>query len=248
MKTFFCLFISYFLILTTCLFAQDFEEAQVSFLKGEYRQSIEKLEGILAKEVDRPSSARLYYLLGLSYLKAEIYLKAGDCFDIIVNEYRNSHLVGLALIKLIDIKFLKGDYIRALNSTGELSARFVRSEFESPLLLRQYLLNLKLGNWKEANSILTRIRESFPVSPAMKTILDGNLAVDFFSVQVGSFKNRRNATNLSRLLNSKGFDSFVLKNADSFFRVRVGRLATLEAAQALEKDLIKQGFITKIYP
>lgn len=247
-------------LLTICLLipiaslvsAKDLEEAQVYYLKGDYKQAVETLEKVLAQDVDRPSAPEVYYLLGLSYLKIENHLRAGDCFDIITKEYRRSDLFESALIKLIDIDFLNGDQIKALEKSEEFLAKYPKSERISAILLRQYLANLKLGNWQEADLILSRINDLYPHSPEVEAFLEKQEIIDHFTVQVGSFKKRRNAQDLARRLKGEGFDSYISearsRNDGLYFRVRIGRLQTREEAHSLEKRLIKQGYPTKIYP
>lgn len=253
MKLFTIFFLGFcFLLLASISFAQDLQTSEIQYLRGKYQKAIETLEGILALDVDRPSLAKVYYLLGLSYLKDGNYIRADDCFDIIVKEYQRSNFRQPALIKLIDIDLIKGNFQQVLDRCEKFLARYPKYQRLSSVLFRQYLAKLKLGNWLQARVILAKMNKSSPHSPEMKTILEANLLVDYFSVQVGSFKKRRNAQKLMRTLKYEGFDSFVIESkaddGQALFRVRVGRLKIRDQAKQLEKQLIQQGYATKIYP
>jgi tetratricopeptide (TPR) repeat protein len=249
--------ITYYLLPITYLNAQDFQEAEVLYLKGEYKQTIDLLEKILASHMDRSSPPKLYYLLGLSYTKYGNLLRADDCFDIIVKEYPNSELVQPALIKLIDVDILKVDYSQALNRCESFLNKYSKSNLASEILWRQYIINLKLANVEKAQSFLTELKNAYPDCPQLKASLEvqsareKEAALDYFSVQVGSFKDKQNAQNLVDSLKKKGFDSYIRETTDQsgvFFRVRVGQLSSRQEVQNLDIRLKQEGFPTKIYP
>jgi cell division septation protein DedD len=69
------------------------------------------------------------------------------------------------------------------------------------------------------------------------------------SVQVGSFRNRKNAEKLARKLASAGFDSRVeipVKEHDNIYRVKVGRVSSKAQARELASKLKGAGYSTKI--
>ena len=69
------------------------------------------------------------------------------------------------------------------------------------------------------------------------------------SVQVGSFKNRRNAENLAKKLASSGYQSRVeipVVQGDKIYRVKAGSVSTMAEAEALAARLKAAGYNTKI--
>ncbi|MEW6009591.1 MAG: SPOR domain-containing protein [Candidatus Omnitrophota bacterium] len=250
------LFVIWCLLFGICTnaYAQTLNEAEIQYLRGDYKASIQTLEKILAQEVDKESSVRVYYLLGLSYLKEANYLRAGDCFDIIVKEYKNSNLAQHALIKLIDIDLLKGDCKKAKEDCQNFLNRYPYSDNGSIIILRQYQAYLECGDVKEAQVALSKLRTLYPNSPQIKALSEKNEveAKDYFSVQVGYFKERKNAQNLSALLKEKGFDSFMeeskAEDNELYFRVKVGKFKSKDEAVLIEKQLRQEGYPTKIYP
>lgn len=69
------------------------------------------------------------------------------------------------------------------------------------------------------------------------------------SVQVGCFKNKRNAERLSQRLVKAGYESFVeipVTMHDKLYRVKVGRVKSKDEAEALAARLKRAGYNTKI--
>ena len=71
-----------------------------------------------------------------------------------------------------------------------------------------------------------------------------------WAVQVNAFPHERDATNLAKKLADKGYDAYVVPTSvkgKTWYRVRVGRLATREEAKELQGDLqTKEKFTNSI--
>ncbi|MFH1791237.1 MAG: SPOR domain-containing protein [Candidatus Omnitrophota bacterium] len=71
----------------------------------------------------------------------------------------------------------------------------------------------------------------------------------FYVVQVGAFKDYRNADKLAKALKKQKFEAVILKvrrgNA-GFYRVRVGKFRDLGNAERLVRDLRKKGYAPEI--
>jgi len=66
-----------------------------------------------------------------------------------------------------------------------------------------------------------------------------------FAIQVGAFKNRENAERLKRQLDLSYPSARIVpfdNGVDMLYRVRVGRITSLDEAGSYERDLIKNGF------
>jgi septal ring-binding cell division protein DamX len=71
----------------------------------------------------------------------------------------------------------------------------------------------------------------------------------FYTVQVGSFSNQKNARALAGKLSRLNYDAYVEKDENGrMYRVRVGHFTSKEEAFHLETRLKREGYPTKIYP
>jgi hypothetical protein len=65
-----------------------------------------------------------------------------------------------------------------------------------------------------------------------------------FVLQVGAMKNEENAVSLTNLLRQKNFPVYVIKSADSLYRVFVGPYSDVKSSASSEAELKSQGFET----
>lgn len=76
---------------------------------------------------------------------------------------------------------------------------------------------------------------------------DGGMQEDsdavFYRVQVGAFRDRKNADNLNYELEAKGYPSFIMAG-DGLYRVQVGAFRQLDNAVAMEQRLRRDGYNT----
>jgi len=71
----------------------------------------------------------------------------------------------------------------------------------------------------------------------------------YISIQVGCFKNRKNAERLSKKLTKEGYDSYVelpAGSGDRLYRVKIGKFKTETEAENTAFKLRRQGYTTKI--
>ena len=194
----------------------------------------------------------LYFLLGLSYLKTENFLRSFDVFEIIVKEFKDSPYKEETLVGEADIYFLKEDYDNAKGLYKQFLEINPYSRLRPLVYFRLAQVNLKIGLWQEANQYKERLEKEYPLSFEKRLSKDLPPQQEFyFTVQVGAFTKMTNAQNLCNRLNTKGYLSFIQETASQFgkiYRVRVGKLNSRFEAQELEKQLIQEGYPTKIYP
>jgi cell division septation protein DedD len=109
---------------------------------------------------------------------------------------------------------------------------------------------VKAGAAKEPLALEVR-KEPLPqksVEPEAKTGTEAQERA--WAVQVNAFPHERDAANLAKKLTDKGYDAYVVTTSvkgKTWYRVRVGRLATREDARELQEDLqTKEKFTNSI--
>ena len=158
----FILAICYLGTVASLAYALDLTKLKASFLEGDYGSAIKEGESILA-EVDYTADLdELYYILGLSYLKEENYLRASDIFEIILNEFKGSKFKLEAMLARGDAYFALEDYLMAQRCYDEL----LKSNPEDKLKFQGYSrlaqIGFKKGDNQQAKLYLDKIKQEFP--------------------------------------------------------------------------------------
>jgi len=231
-------------------YTANLDSLKTSVINADYKSAIKEGEKIIATAGKTKGLDEVYYFLALSYLKEGNYLRASDIFDIILHEYRGSAFTDEATLGLGDSYFLRNDYRRA----EEIYTRLLkdgRDNFRATAYSRLSQCARRLGDEKKAREQLDALRRQYPLSIELPLCAVKEEPVAGFSVQVGSFSKSDNARNLTRELVRRGYPAYTeeagLKGA-MMYRVKVGKLATLKEAEALQAKLSKEGYQTKVCP
>jgi tetratricopeptide (TPR) repeat protein len=245
------------IVISADIYALDLDKIKVYFLNGDYKSAISEGERIMGSTTGASSGLdQLYYILGLSYLKDGNYLRASDIFEIILRELKESKFKEEAYLGLGDAYFLKGDFGQAEQYYQELLNRNPQTKFKAQTYYRLSQTAFKKGDSEKGRAYLDKIKKDFALNNELRLDKDlsslADLPLDFYyTVQVGSFSNLANASNLKDKLIKNGYAAFIEEvNIDSkkIFRVKAGKLKTRSEAVQLEKELSCAGYPTKIFP
>lgn len=233
-----------------CASAFAYEKIEELYLRSDYPAVIEEGARILSGGSDAKNQDRVYYFMGLSNMKIGNFQEARNDFNLLLKDFPNSSLKQMANLGFADTYFLEENYAEA-NKFYEKLAEDKGSHILSNVYYKLAQTNIKLGNWQQAKGYLEKIKNEFPLSFEATMAKDINLSQEFFTVQVGSFINPEKAQKLSNDLKAAGLDSYILENNSQgkiFYRVRVGKLASLKEAKELEQSLQDKNYPTKIFP
>lgn len=204
--------------------AMNLDNLKAKFLSADYKAAIAEGEKIISNTKEPADKLdELYYILGLSYLKDGNYLRASDIFEIILNEFDQSIFKEEALLGLADSYFLKEDFPKAQQYYQQLLSQKPESKYHAIASERLSQIEIRTG---QAEGIS-------------------------YTVQVGAFKSKLNATRLMQKLISNKFPAYMeeLNSGDSVsYRVRIGKMNQLKEAQELKEKLEKKGYAAKIFP
>ena len=254
--------LSFMMLITTAYAAQEnIADAEKSFLEGNYESTVLQAQRL----IDARSSRRdeIYYLKGLSELKLNRFNDARESFNYIASKYPNSRKIFDARLGIGDSYMLAGD----LNSAAGIYQGMLddfRSNDNLPMVHSRLASCRKgLGSSDKAVAVQARAAAPVKVNAAPKTVapasnisprdsedIDLVMATGrMISVQVGSFKNRRNAEKLAQKLAASGYESRIeipVELHDKLYRVKVGRVSSMSEAEALRSRLKAAGYTTKI--
>lgn len=238
-------------------YALNIDKVQGYFLAGDYKSAIQEGERILANPAQPQDLDKLYYILGLSYLKDGNTLRASDIFEIILSEFKDSNFREEAMLGLGDTCLFRGDYAKAKEYYKELLGRNTAAKLQPAVYYRLSQIAAKSGDTQEAKEYIGKLRQDFYYSPESRLSQDIGMSSDspsdfYYTVQVGSFTNKTNAKILTEKLIQKGYSAFIeessSREAERIYRVRVGKFNRQEQAKDLKDKLSQEGYPTKIYP
>lgn len=229
----------------------NLDKIEASFLKEDYVKVINECENILSSGNKPNDLDRVYYFLGLSYMKLGYYLKATDTLELITKEFNKSKFLDAATLNLADIYFLQLDFNRAASLYEDFLNKFPESDLLSLVYLHLGQVYLKLGKWQETKSILRKLEEQYPLSFEAKEA-DRFLNADFyFTVQAGSFSKAINAQNFLKKLKENNFEAYIKEEnvaGRTFYRVRIGKFENRKDAETLAAQLSAQDYPVRIFP
>jgi len=237
--------------------ASDLDSIKIYYMKGDYKSAIVEGERALSKSGSSDGLDGLYYILGLSYLKDGNYLRASDIFEIILNEFKESKFKEEAKLGLGDVSYLRGDLDKAQSYYESILDANPHTKLRAKIYYRLSSVAFKKGDTEKGKLYGDKLSAGFPANSegiAADEMLPAvpKPAEFFYTVQVGSFSNSRNAHNLCAILVRKGYSAFVEDGLSArsakVYKVKVGRLKTRREALDLEKKLVREGYPTKVLP
>ncbi len=251
----FIMLTTYNLPLTTSYAASEIAGVERLFLEGRYERVIDES----GKLIDAHSRQRdeLYYLRGLSQLKTDRFREARQSFEDLISKYPSSKRAFDAHVGIGDSYFLEGRYDEAAKNYNQTIADFPNDKNLSPVYRKIADCDKRTGPGGKAEeyqgepagersgpetNIVTRSNFMPPEIPRSEQ-------ASSFSVQVGSFKNKRNAESLSAKLHKIGYESFVeipTGAGDKLHRVKVGRFNSRQEAEEMASRLKESGYKVKI--
>jgi len=228
------------------------KEIETSILQKQYSEAKKKTQKFISGVSDKKQLEGARYYLGLIYIQLGEYDQARIIFRKLIKKTNAISLQDKIYLGLFDAFYLEKKYKRAHSAISRLLKLRPNSNILSLIYLKLAKVNLKLAAWDEAQKYLKKIELDFPESleaPLAKQLLEEK---QYFAVQVGSYLDYSRAEKLMAELKKKGEYVYIVETYASakkkFYRVRVGKLASLNDAQALKLQLSKEGYPTLIYP
>ncbi len=215
-----------------------------------YADVITEADEQLARRLPSDEERPVRYLRGLALMKLGRWDEASETFRALMTG-RSDRQTELAVLRMADVMLLRGELKGAGAQYGEFLNRYPQSAFRVQAYFGLAKTLLKAGTWDAARKQLDAIRTEYPESFEArwaKELLDDGLE---FSVQVGSFRREEFAEDLADGLRAKGFDAYVKmyqQGNEEYYRVRVGHFRERAPAEAMERQLQGQGFVTRLVP
>ena len=237
-----------------------------AFLAGNYQKSVNEAGGLIGERASKREE--IYYIKGLSELKLGRYQAARKSFKAIIARYAFSKRIFDAYIGLGDSYYLEKDLNAAIKNYDEALFKFPNDDNIALAYFGLAKCYAAKGDTVRANFYFDKGRKLAPLSFENKA----GLKVDAIksgavketviyrapaaaaangehSVQVGYFKSRTNAEQLSQKLRLRGYDAYVEASSGPegrFYKTKIGHYKTAEEAVKASENLKEKGYSTKI--
>lgn len=241
-----------------------------AIMDGRYAAAESDADSLIKSGYSRKDE--LYYYKGLAELKMNRFQDARSSFSYIVARYPHSERAFDANLGLGDSHLLEGDHIKALGIYADMESRFGSNENIAIVYSRlgtcyermgmrakveryQGMVKAKAPHSFESRSSVTQSAKTAPRPAARAETVKSLIApaaiseAGRYSVQVGSFKDKKNADRMSRKLSAAGYNGYVERyelGGDSIYRVRAGSFHSKDQALSLSTRLKKDGYRTHI--
>jgi tetratricopeptide (TPR) repeat protein len=222
------------------------DKAWTCYLRSDYNEA---LNACRAVSKSRPLGEEGRYLMGLSFLKLGLQKKARENFEFVIKNYPYTNLKEELLLGIAGSYYLEGDFKRAEEYYKRLLKNFKTTDYASIVYLSLGKALRKQGKWEEAEGSFYKVTRSFPLSLEAKEAKSYLLKDHFFSVQVGAFAKKNNASKLVNTLKRKGYNAVIEKQYDGeniLYKVKAGTFNTKAMAGKEVKRLKSDGFSPRI--
>lgn len=248
----------------------SFSQIEKLFLESKYERVIYEADRLISSKYQLRDD--VYYLKGLSELKLSRFNEARQSFQRIISRYAMSKRVFDAYLGVGDAYFLEGNIDAAIKVYNDILNKFPSDKNIGIVYNRLGDCYGRTGSSDKAKYYLDKAKQVSPLGFETKAVhniteerhvsitssqeqqfvptkIPRNESRGYASVQVGSFKNKKNAEKLAMKLSREGYRSYVelpVGSGDRLYRVKVGRLNSKEEAEALAVKLKNNGYSTKV--
>ncbi|MFA6142532.1 MAG: SPOR domain-containing protein [Candidatus Omnitrophota bacterium] len=205
------------------------------FLEGNYAKASEEASGLISKRAR--CGDEVYYIKGLSDLKLGKFADARKAFESLIDIYPRSNRASDAYLGIGDSYLLGGSSADALKAYNNMLEKFPNDK--NTLLVRSRMK--ECGNRPAITGTESAARVFTKDVPRDES-------AGFITVQVGCFKNKRNAERVADKLSHQGFEGYVEipQGPDKLYRVKAGKFQSSQEADIFAAKLKAKGYRTKI--
>ena len=235
------------LIIPLSLFAQDIDEAIRLFNTFQFEKARELFVAVGNNET-HPRIAEAFYYLGRLSLNPDSSL---FYYQKVIKNYPQSRFADLSYLEIAKTNITLKNYKNAIVTLNEMLRQFPESDSKDEALFWLGVAYISSGDDKQGKAVLDNLKSSYPKSiwsDRAKTIVPDRPvnppSKEYFTVQVGSYRNQDNAEKYVQDLKAKGLTVQIVQAivmGNTYYRVWVGQFKTIEEAKAHAQKLDSLG-------
>lgn len=235
-------------IIPLLLIGQDINEAIRLFNASQFEQAREMFIQII-KDVNNPRIAEAYYYMGRLSIDPDSGL---HYYNRVVKNYPQARYADVAYLEIAKINIARKKYQGAIITLNELVRNYPETSMKDEIMFWLGVSYVSSGKESEGISILKELRSAYPKSVwserALAIIPSSDTPVpstEYFTVQVGSYRNKSNADNYAAEMQGKGFEAVHIVEAvvkgNTYYRVWVGKFSSIDEAKTFSQKLESMG-------
>ncbi len=234
-------------IIPLFLSAQDIDEAIRLFNSFQFERAHEIFIEIV-KDTNNPRIAEAYYYLGRLSIAPDSAL---SYYKRVTSDYPQSRYADISYLEIAKNNIARSKYANAIVTLNELLRKFPDTNLKDEILFWLGVSYMSNGQEKHGTSVLENLRAEFPKSlwseraaNMMPTKKIPEETEEYYTIQVGSYRNKTNAEKHADEMRKKEFDARIVEalvKGTTYYRVWVGKFATVEQAKAFSLKLDSLG-------
>jgi tetratricopeptide (TPR) repeat protein len=234
------------LIIPLLLIANNIDEAIRLFNSFQFERAEEIFKEAI-KEKNNPRIAEVYYYMGRLSVSPDAALLY---YNEVINNYPASRYADISYLEIAKIDIAREKYKSAIVALQELLQKFPDTQVKDETLFWLGVAHISSGQKETGLACFEQLKTSFPRSiwseRAAQIIpqTTGATGDEYFTVQVGSYRNESNAQALHEELTKRGLNVKIVEavvKGTTYYRVWVGQFETLEGAKAFSLILDSLG-------
>ncbi|MDH4210832.1 MAG: SPOR domain-containing protein [candidate division WOR-3 bacterium] len=222
------------IIIPFLLSGQDMDEAIRLFNSFQFSRAKEIFYE-LKKDENHPRIGEVYYYLGRLSVNPD---SAAQYYYSVINEYAQSRYADIAYLEIAKINIARKNFATAIANLDELLKRYPETEYRDEIMFWQGVSYISVGNTERGESLLASLQSNFPKSVwserAANITQKKESIQEYYTVQLGSYRNKENAESYAASLREKGIDVKIVEalvKGHIYYRVWSGQFASLEKAK-----------------
>jgi len=239
-----CRIIFAVLIIPFFLIGQDIDEAINCFNSFQFERARELFKEIV-NDKNNPRIAEAYYYLGRLSVNPDSSLLL---YNRVIRDYPQSRYADVSYLEAAKINIARENYKDAIVQLNELLEKFPETNIKDEVMFWLGVSYISNGQKDQGVEFLKALRTNYPQSMwserAENIIPNGGVDNEYFTVQIGSYRNKTNAQIAADELKGKGLQAKVVEamvKGNIYYRVWIGQFYTIEQAKAFSLILDSLG-------
>jgi TolA-binding protein len=222
------------LVIPCLLFGQDIDEAIRLFNSFQFSRAKEIFYTLKADK-NHPRIGEVYYYLGRLSVNPD---SAVSYYYDVINNHPQSRYADISYLEIAKINVARKSFRTAIANLDALIKRYPETEYRDEIMFWQGVSYISVDDTEEGTAILKELQKSFPKSVwserAANITLTKDVEQEYYTIQLGSYRNKSNAEKYAATLREKGLDVRVVQalvKDQIYYRVWAGQFLTLEQAK-----------------